>query len=141
MGVHRNNNDRGRLSPLADWSVKVEPNKVIMTAREETPKTVDVVLKTPSGEANVQVVTMSVWRQVAIRSLRAYVQNLLGFILAVGTGAAAASGVGLNMPAANFGNLLLASAGLALGPTVICMLQNTLEILTKLDVTNPEIRA
>jgi len=119
----------------------MEPNKVIMTAREETQKTVDVVLKTPAGEANIKVVTMSVWRQVAIRTSRAYLQNLLGFILAVGTGAAAASGVGLTMPAADFVHLFGAAAGLAVGPAVICMIQNTLEILTKLDVTNPELRA
>ncbi len=45
------------------------------------------------------------------------------------------------LPAAGFGVVLLNAASLALAPAVVSLLQNAIELLARLDVTNPKARA
>ena len=118
--------------------VEQEPIKVLVTDRPGAPVDGDK-LKTPAGVPDLQAVTRSWYAQVGVRVLRTYLQSLLGFIMAVGSGAAA--GVGINIQVGDFTDLLLKSAGLAIAPAAVSMLQNAIEILTKLDVTNPQARA
>lgn len=112
--------------------------KVLMTERPEGPENKSV-LKTPSGEANVSIRTMTWYSQVGVRVLRTYLQSLLGFILAIGTGAADA--VGVNLPVSDFVSVLVQSASLAVAPAVIAALQNAVEILGKMDTGAPQLRA
>ena len=91
------------------------------------------------GQSGVEVVMMRWWTQAMIRGSRVYLQNLVGFLLATGSGAAAA--VGVSLPAMDFYHVLLASSSLALAPAVIAVLQNAVEILSKLDATAPRMRA
>jgi len=112
----------------------MENIKVLVTATPEGPKDKSV-LKTPAGESNITVVTQSMWAQVAIRVLRTYLQGLVGFLVAGGVGLTAP----LEIP--GFYAMFLNAASLALAPAVISLLQNALEILTKLDSSNPQIRA
>ena len=117
---------------------QIDNIKTLVTERAEAP--VDKsVLHSPSGLANVEIVTLSVWAQIGVRCLRTFVQSLLGFIVAVGSGAA--GGVGINIPAQDFITLIISSASLSVAPAVICLLQNAVEMLSRLDVTNPAIRA
>ena len=102
-------------------------DKVVVTEGRESAST-----------GNVEVVPVSIIKQVIIRTLRTYFQSLLGFILASAVGV---TGQVLNIAPGNFGGLLWASAGLALAPATISLIQNLVEILTKLDTTNPTWRA
>src|SRR5688572_11807722 len=117
---------------------KLATEKVLMTERPTSPDD-NTVLKTSAGEANVEVITMTWYSQVLIRCLRVYLQSLVGFMAAVGTGAAA--GVGVSLDAQGFLNLLVTSASLAIAPAALSFLQNAIEILAKLDSTAPQIRA
>jgi len=112
--------------------------KILVTDREDAPADKSV-LRTPSGEPNVRIVAMSMVSQAGIRALRTFLQSLVGFILAVGTGAAGA--VGINVPAGDFVALVMSSASLAVAPAAISLIQNAIEILTKLDSSTPQMRA
>src|ERR1051325_179376 len=103
-------------------------NKVVMTER-----------KGELAPRNLEVVVLTWWQQALIRGARVYLQNLVGIILAAGTGAAAA--VGVNLPVNDFARLLLSAASIAIAPAVVSILQNSIEILSKLDSTNPTVRA
>lgn len=103
-------------------------NKVIMTEREGEPL-----------PKNPQVLIFTWWQQALIRGTRVYLQSLVGFLLAAGTGAAAA--VGVNLPVGDFGKLLLSAGSMAVAPAIISLIQNSIEMLTKLDSSNPQIRA
>jgi len=116
----------------------IEPEKVLVTERPLAPAD-NTVIATPAGQPDVHIVTMTWYGQVGIRVLRTYLQSLVGFILAVGSGAA--GGVGITIQVGDFGDLLLKSAGLAVAPAVMSLLQNSIEILSKLDQTNPQVRA
>lgn len=118
--------------------VPQEPIKVLVTERPDAPADGDKI-KTPAGVPDLQAVTRSWYAQVGIRVLRTYLQSLVGFVLAVGSGAA--GGVGINIQVGDFGDLMLKSAGLAVAPAVMSLLQNSIEILSKLDQTNPQVRA
>lgn len=108
------------------------PPKTVIVAREENN------LASPS-EGLVEVVEMPWWKVILIRGGRVYVQSLLGFLTAAESGAAGALGV--QLPAHDFLHLFGACAGLALAPACYTILQNTIEILTKLDVSAPQLRA
>ena len=117
---------------------KVADLKVLMTERPEGP-TNESVLKTPSGEANVEVLTMTWYSQTGIRVARTYLQGLLGFILTLATPAGEA--VGIKLPVMDFTGVLVTSASLAVAPAVIALIQNAIEILTQLDTNSPKLRA
>jgi hypothetical protein len=97
-----------------------------------------VVVQRASDDSKPDVVIrfLSPLRVVAVRGLRTYLQVLVGLVIAGATGAA--SGV---MPPAAFGQLLWSCAGLAIAPAVICVLQNSVELLARLDESAPQSRA
>ena len=113
---------------------KPEAIKTIITETPESPKS-GSTLRAPAGDTNVTVVTMTWYSQVAIRVLRTYLQGLVGFVVA-GT-----AGMPGPLPASGFSSVLLNAASLALAPAIVSLLQNAIEILSKLDVTNPQVRA
>lgn len=117
-------------------TVPLQPTKVMVSASDTAPAD-RTVLKTPEGVEDVQVVVVSRWRQVLIRTVRTYLQGFVGFLVAGQTGAADA--VGVYLPAGDFLALCISSASLALAPAVISVLQNTIELLSELD--SPQTRA
>lgn len=119
---------------------KMENIKTLVTERPDAPEDGSIV-KTPSGDANIQFVTRTVWAQVGIRVARTYVQALAGFIIAVETGAAAGVGVAVGIPASAFMSRFWIAAGMAAAPAVMALLQNVIELLSKMDETSPEFRA
>jgi len=123
---------------MAEKTVEQEPIKVLVTERPEAPADGDKI-KTPAGSADLVAVTRSWYAQVGIRVLRTYLQGVLGFLTAIASGATDA--VGIHVPVGDFWDLLLKSAGLAVAPAMISLLQNAIEILSKLDQTNPQVRA
>lgn len=127
---------------------KVEKIQVLVTDRDEAPKD-RAIVKTPDGEPDVQFVRGRWWTQVLIRGARSFLQNFVGYLLGAGVGVgvagaaeivAAKAGVTVSPEAGVWMTLLSAAFFSALGPTIVCMMQNTLEILAKLDVTAPKFR-
>jgi hypothetical protein len=112
----------------------------VVTRREDQPAPViSGLATTPAGEPDVQVIAMPWWQIVLVRTARVYAQSLLGFLTAAGLGATGA--VGVKMPTGDFLHLFGACAGLALAPAVFTLIQNVVELLAKLDVTRPTLRA
>jgi hypothetical protein len=123
---------------MTDKMEPVAPIKTLVTEAPTGPKDGDTI-KTPAGQADIQVVTMTWYGQVGIRVVRTYLQSLLGFVVAMSSGAGNA--VGMNLPATDFGTLMMQSASLALAPAVISLIQNAVEILAKMDTRAPQLRA
>lgn len=84
---------------------------------------------------NVDFKFVQPFQLVAVRVVRSYLQTLLGLLTAAGAGGA----TGL-IPFNDFQDLLIKSLTLSLAPAVVSLLQNVLEILAKLDKTQPELR-
>lgn len=123
---------------MTNMNNATEMPKVLITARPEAPKEGTVL---PTIGANDQlVVTQSWWAQVLIRVFRTYLQSLLGFITILSSDRLTEA-VGLKIPAGDFGGLLVIAASLAVAPAAMAFIQNAIEILAKLDVSNPKVRA
>lgn len=87
--------------------------------------------------APVDVRTMSIWKMVAVRVVRTYLSTFLGLLTVDSSGVAT-----ITIGGADSGWGALSSAALvALAPSFVSLLHNTVDFLTKLDVTNPEWRA
>ena len=116
--------------------------EVLVTASPTAPPD-GTILQTPPGDDDVRVVVRSRLRQALIRTVRTYLQALVGFLVAGGVGAAdpidLAQAVGVQMPTNAFFGLLISAAGLAVAPAVVSFIQNMIELLTALD--KPQIRA
>jgi len=69
---------------------------------------------------------------VFFRGLRVYLQSLLGFLLASGTGFTDA--VGIQMPHSDFFGVVLTSMSFAVAPAFITVLQNVIEVLAQRDL-------
>lgn len=121
-----------------------EVEKVIVTASPDAPPD-GAIIHTPIGQPNLQVKVMGRVHQIAIRTIRTYLQSLVGFLVAGGTGAVEALGdmvgVDVHLPARDFMDLFLVSASMSLAPAVISLLQNTVELLSELEKDKPELRA
>lgn len=109
--------------------------QTVVTKRADTvPET--VVAETPiSTPTDVKIVAMHWARIVGIRGLRMYLQTVIGLLTAAGLGAD-----GGMMPN-DFMPLLQAVLQLALAPLLMSLLQNSLELLSKVDVNYPQMRA
>lgn len=112
-----------------------EAMKTLVRETEDAPKTIGTAGAGTDNAVTVQ--TMPWYQMIAIRATRVYLQSLIGFLTAGGTGIAEAVGVPLDQ----FGGLLGTAATLAIAPAIMSVLTNALEFLTKLDVTNPGLRA
>lgn len=89
--------------------------------------------KTPGKLPDVFIQAVSPLKNVVIRALRTFIQTVLGIL--------SASMVAPKLlPAGDFLHLLGVAASLSVAATVISVLQNALELLAKMDQTNPVLR-
>lgn len=70
---------------------------------------------------------------IIVRTVRSYLQGLVGFLVA------GVSGVAV-IAAPDFFLTLQNAASLALAPAVVALLQNTIELLAKIDESKPALR-
>lgn len=111
-----------------------ESVSTVMTQREATIPA-SMTANTPVGMSDVKVVAMPWWQILFIRAARVYLQTLTGLI------GAAVTGADQGMLPDAFGALVWSTAGMALAPAAMSLLMNATELLTKLDVTRPTLRA
>ena len=71
---------------------------------------------------------------VLVRVVRVYLQSFLGFLLAGQVGLLPA------VPAQALLGAVASSAAFALAPALICLVQNSLELLTSIDTSLPQVR-
>lgn len=127
-----------------------EQIKTIVTKREDSIESPTVAV-TPGPAPNVLAVPLPLWRLVAVRALRVYLQCFAGFLSALTTGtlapiiAAGTPGVSTEqvqsmLPHLFWGNVLVA-ASLAGPPTFLTLMQNATELLARLDEKSPQWRA
>jgi hypothetical protein len=119
---------------MIDLKQSVTPlQQAVVVSRGENAKTQTVV--TPGTQANLMITALTPVYIVSIRTVRVYLQTLSGLLLAAGLGAASTV-----LPPGDFGHLLKVSAGLSIAPAAMCALQNFIELLAKLDQSNPQLR-
>ena len=110
--------------------------RVMVTARDDAPPD-NSVLQTPGDAKNIQVTVQTWYAQMGIRALRTYLQSLVGFLLVVMSGVGEKAG----LPAQDFLNALLTAGSLSLAPAAIALIQNAIELLARMDSSNPTLRA
>lgn len=97
--------------------------------------TVPAVVIDRAGEAEVaaEPVLISAVTAIAVRALRTFLQV---FLAALGAGAITSI-----FPAGDFQTAVVRAAGIAAASAFISACQNTLELLVRLDQSNPSLRA
>jgi hypothetical protein len=96
---------------------------------------IKTIVRSESAWGAVAIEPMSVPAIIAVRCARVYMQTLLGLLSAGGLGA---------MPGWLPGELwtnVLSAATLSVAPVVFTFLQNSVELLARLDEKNPQWRA
>lgn len=91
-----------------------------------------VITDRPEVEGTIEIRTLPWWAMIGIRVARTYVQGLIGFL---------ALGLVGDATVREFGPVLLHAASLAVAPAVIALAMNAAEVLSKLDQTQPQLRA
>jgi hypothetical protein len=112
--------------------VLTEPTPVTVTVAASTLGTGPGTIITKAGEANIVVKVVQPLVIVLVRAMRVFLQTLLG-LLTAGLVTPKA------LPAADFIHLLGLCAGLSLAPAVVCVIQNAIELLGKLDQSFPTL--
>lgn len=92
----------------------------VMTERAEPGPSSDLVAHTRKNEPNINVVARPWYVMVLVRVARVYVQSVLGLLTANATGV---------IDIDNFTKILIGASF----PALVSLLQNTVEILSKLD--------
>lgn len=105
------------------------------TVTRKTNGVTEIGIAGVDSTSPVKVKGMPVWKLLLVRVSRMYLQVFLGLLSLDGLGAVEMSG-----PIRNWG-MIEAAMVTSLIPTLVAFAQNLLEYLTKLDVTNPELRA
>lgn len=110
--------------------------QTVMTRRESTgPERARMSAITSDTEPNITVKTLPPYLMILVRVARVYVQSLL----------AALTAGGLNLDGGllpnEFGPLIWRCVQIALLPAFFSLMMNAAEILSKLDITKPELRA
>jgi hypothetical protein len=125
----------------AERGENVKTIRTIVTAREDTtlPSGTTVTSGVPGQTVILQM--MAPWAQVLVRFVRSYLQGLVGFLLLALAAKPTLAGLGVVIPPGDFLSALEVAAGLALAPSVVSLLQNTIELLGKLDEKFPKLRA
>ncbi len=95
----------------------------------------NTVATTEDHFPNVIIKVITPLMSIAIRSLRVYLQTLVGLLAAGGIGAASNT-----LPAHDFGALLMTCAGLSVASAAVCAIQNVIELLGNLDQKFPTLR-
>lgn len=114
----------------------MDPVATVITKREGTKSW---LVRTPEGSSDVMLVALPPWKMVLVRVTRVYLQSVLGFLIAASSGAV--TELGIKLPPGDFYGLLLTCCLLGVAPATISLIQNTVEILTQLDTSNPSLRA
>lgn len=115
------------------------PSAVIVTARATSPSG-PVTAITPGDLPNVLVVPMTIARRLTIRTVKVYLQSLVGF-LAVGGFTGAVAPTASPVPLTTFQEVLVASLSAAVVPAAMSLLTNLLILFTRLDERTPELMA
>lgn len=87
---------------------------------------------TPEGHPNIIIKVVQPLAIIVIRALRVFLQTLLG-LLTAGMVAPKA------LPASDFWHLLILCASLSAAPAGVCVIQNAIELLGKLDQAYPTL--
>lgn len=112
------------------------PSVVATTVARAGEIQADTPAVTPGAQPNVQVVAISPFVAVLTRAARTYLQVFLGLLLAAGAGATTNL-----VPVGDFLSVLRVSAMVAIAPSLVSLLQNSIELLAKLDQSAPSLRA
>lgn len=97
---------------------------------------INTVVTDRPGQAAVpatRAVPMTPLAIVGVRIARTFIQSFLGILTAMMTTDL--------IPHKDFLDLCIKAASLALAPTIISLLQNALELLSEIDISNPRWRA
>ncbi len=90
------------------------------------------LVETPMGQPNIFVKVIDPFKVVMVRAGRTFLQTLLATLLGAVTVPAA-------LGATDFSHALLHGASLSVGATVICIIQNLVELLNNLDQSHPTL--
>jgi hypothetical protein len=101
---------------------------VVTTVSNELPPA--TLARTPDHLPDVIVRTITPLVAILVRSARVFFQTLVGLLLAGVTGTTL-------LPAHDFWQLLRTCAGLSVASAVVCALQNTIELLKRIDQKFP----
>ena len=112
----------------------LSPTSTVMTQRDAGMSRSNTAA-TDGDLPNVRVITLPWWQIMLVRAARVYLQTLTGLI------GAAVTGADQGMLPDAFGALVWSTAGMALAPAAMSLLMNATELLAKLDVTRPSLRA
>jgi hypothetical protein len=112
-----------------------EEQTVLVVKRPGAPAD-DSILETPPGKPDMRVVVQRWWMQVIVRVARTYLQNLLGTYLTLASGLPEKLGLKLD----EFGSIFVMAASFAVAPAVVSLIQNTIELLSSWDLSNPKMR-
>lgn len=107
----------------------------VVTKREDTFPA-STTATTPGLLPNVPIIAMPWWQIVLVRTARVYLQSLSAFVSMALTGVDP-----LDIMPETLGAALWLSAQLALAPATLTLIQNALELLAKLDMVRPTLRA
>lgn len=119
------------MAPTTDFSD--EPKAITITVPATTMMgTGPGTIVTASGHPNIIVKVVQPIVIVLVRASRVFLQTLLG-LLTAGLVTPKA------LPAQDFVHLLVLCASLSLAPAVVCILQNLVELLTRLDQSYPTL--
>ena len=115
--------------------------QILVTAGPSAPLE-GTIINTPPGQSDLQVIAVSRWNQVWIRTARAFAQSLVGNLTSVGASVVVVVKVfGLDLPLNGFLATVYVALGLTLTPTLVAFLQNAIEILNNMDKTAARFRA
>ena len=105
-----------------------------------TPVAAVVVDRGDGPHPRVRPVVLPWWQVILVRGARTYAQTVLGLVV---VGLVVPAGVVAGDPGAlgaGFWRVLAYAAVAGLAPLTISLLQNGVEVLSRLDQTNPELR-
>lgn len=125
---------------MSDVTTQPANVPMVVTDRATAPPDGTIVV-TPRGLPNIVIRTMTPLYQVGVRSVRTYLQALVGLLALALAGAPVAAGIGVMVPPGDFALALKTAAGLAVAPAVVSALMNLAELFARIDETAPKLRA
>lgn len=117
---------------MADTDTDPKPVTVTVSSMALGMGTGSGTIITPTGQPNIIIKVVQPLMLVFVRATRVFLQTLLGLVTA---GLAAPKA----LPTQDFMHLLVLCASLSLAPAVVCIIQNTIELLGKLDQAYPTL--
>ncbi len=117
---------------MVDESVESNKPVVVTVTASSALGTGSGVVETPMGQPNIFIKVISPLKVVAVRGVRTFLQTLLGVL---GVSATAPSALG----AVDFYHALLHGASISVAATVICVIQNLIELSNNFDQSHPTL--